>query len=120
MKNIRRVLPLALSAILFAGCASTPREQDIATYAALSAADVATTYLGMQDGAEESNALLRISGDDAAQVALTSVAVSVLVGYLFDRYSQKGGRGHDHNAWLTANLLRALAVGWNLSQMDQP
>ena len=114
---------LVLAVSLLAGCASSHRTNDLRLYATLAAADAVTTYVGIERGLEEANPLMTVAGDDAAQVALTSAVISALAGYLFDRYSQRGGRGHDHRAWRTVNLLRAFAVAWNLTQIaeaDQP
>lgn len=112
-----RSLSVALAAALTLTACSTARQRDLATYGALAAADAATTYYALEHGAAEANPILRVAGDDAVTVALTSAAVSFAVAYLLDRHQRE--RGHDARAWRTLNLVRAFGVAWNLNAITK-
>ncbi len=106
---------LALVALVTLGaCSSSQRTRDIATYAALSAADVATTYVAIQDGFVEVNPIMRVGGDEAWQTAATVAVVSVLTGLLVDRLVARAHRGHQRRPWFVLSGLKGAAAAWNL------
>lgn len=119
LKN--RVIPLAVTALLATGCATTridgltARQKDLLTYGALTAADAALTYVAVREGGTEINLVHSIGGRDAATVALSVAVTGAVFGYLLDRWA--GACGHDHRAWRSLNILRGVVDGWDLVQV---
>jgi hypothetical protein len=109
---MRRAVAL-LTALLFSGCASMqPWEQ---AYLGASAADLATTAIGLQRGLEEQNPILRGSSD--GETLARALVLNGLVYWAMRSYLNKFTPPTQDRHWRVVFFIRVPVVAWNANQI---
>lgn len=99
--------------ILLCGCATMqPWEK---AYIGASAADIATTAVGLSRGLEEQNPILRGSSD--GETLARAVVLNAVVYWAMHHYLDKFSDATANAQWRFVFFFRAPVVAWNVSQI---
>ena len=109
---MRRVAASLLT-MLLSGCATLqPWEK---AYIGASAADIATTAVGLSRGLEEQNPILRGSSD--GETLARAVVLNAVVYWAMHHYLDKFSDATANAQWRFVFFFRAPVVAWNISQI---